>query len=77
MAPSLILLGTYLLVIVVLQILGYFVSRAVGHFDPTLSLMTFLILFIGMFGLAWPIAVRLIDRLVPETEHERAQRLAR
>jgi hypothetical protein len=31
---------------------------------PTLGLMTFLILFLGAFGIAWPIAVRIAEFLI-------------
>jgi hypothetical protein len=75
MTPALALLATYLVVTIVLQVVGFFVSRAVGYFDPTISLMTFLVLFMGMFWAGWPIAVRIVDRLVPETERERNVRI--
>lgn len=72
MNPSLVLLSTYLVVTVALQFVGFVVSRIMDMIDPTLSLMTFLVLFIGMFWLAWPVAVRIAALLVPETESERA-----
>jgi hypothetical protein len=34
--------------------------------------MTFLVLFLGMFWLAWPISTRISDWLIPETERETA-----
>jgi hypothetical protein len=77
MKPALALLGMYIAVTLVLQFCGFLVSRMVGYIDPTMSLMTFLICFMGMFWLGWPIAVRIIDRLIPETELERGVRLAR
>jgi len=47
---------------------------------PTLGLMTFLVLFLGAFGVAWPIAVRIAEWLsgaleyVVETEPKRRRR---
>jgi hypothetical protein len=35
-----------------------------------MSLMTFLVLFLGMFWLGWPLAVRITNRLIPVTEAE-------
>jgi hypothetical protein len=69
-------MGTYLIVTFALQMAGLLVSRLVDLVDPTLSLMTFLVLFMGMFWLGWPIAVRIVAYLIPENERERAARLA-
>jgi hypothetical protein len=77
MSPTLVLLGMYIVILIALQAIGFLISQATGYFNPAISLMTFLILFMGMFAVAWPIAVRVTDWLVPETEHERTQRLAR
>ena len=41
-----------------------------------MSTMTFLVLYLGMFGLGWPIAVRITDWLIPETEGERQRQRA-
>jgi hypothetical protein len=59
MNPALILIGTYILVTMVLQVTGFAVSRGVHQIFPSLSLFAFLGLFICSFGLAWPIAVRI------------------
>jgi hypothetical protein len=77
MVPTLVLLGLYVVVTIGLQFAGYLVSGLVGLYDPKISLMTFLVLFMGMFWLGWPISVRLSDWLVPETELERGVRLSR
>jgi hypothetical protein len=74
---SLALMGIYISIVIALQVGGFFVSRVVEYFNPALSLMTFLVLFMGMFAAAWPVAVRVSDRFIPETDHEREQRLAR
>jgi hypothetical protein len=59
MNPALLLLGVYVAVTIVGQLFGFGISRIVDHLNPALGLMTFLVLFIAMFGIAWPIAVYL------------------
>jgi hypothetical protein len=61
MNPAILLLMTYVLVVMVLQALGFGISRLVDYINPDLSLLVFLVLFMGAFGLAWPIAVRLTE----------------
>ena len=61
---ALILLITYVLTTVAVQLVGFLISRLVDYQWPTLGLMTFLILFIGAFGIAWPIAVRIAEFLI-------------
>jgi hypothetical protein len=46
------------------QFVAFLVSRLVDYEWPTLGLMTFLILFIGAFGIAWPIAVRIAEFVI-------------
>jgi hypothetical protein len=74
MKPALALLAMYVVVTIALQFVGFLISRMVGYIDPTMSLMTFLVFFMGMFWVAWPVAVRIVDRLIPETELERGVR---
>jgi hypothetical protein len=59
MNPTLILIGAYLVVTIVLQLIGFVISRAVDQIAPSVSLLVFLTLFLGSFGLGWPIAVRI------------------
>jgi uncharacterized membrane protein YkvI len=59
MNAALLLMMIYVFVVMVLQTLGFGISKLVAYVYPTSSLLVFLILFIGAFGLAWPIAVRL------------------
>jgi hypothetical protein len=61
---ALTLLIVYVLTMVALQFLGFLISKAVDYQYPALGLMTFLVLFLGAFGLAWPIAVRLAEALI-------------
>ena len=59
-----ILLAVYVLTTISLQVVGFLISRLIDYNWPTLGLMTFLILFMAAFGLAWPIAVRLAEWLI-------------
>ena len=61
---ALTLMVVYVLTTVSVQFLGFLISRLVDYEWPTLGLMTFLILFMGAFGIAWPIAVRLTEWLI-------------
>ena len=58
---ALFLIGVYILTTFTMQFLGFLVSRLVDFEFPTLGLMTFLVLFIAAFGIAWPIAVRIAE----------------
>ena len=61
---ALTLMVVYALTTITVQFIGFLISRLVDYEWPTLGLMTFLILFLGAFGLAWPIAVRLAEFLI-------------
>jgi hypothetical protein len=61
---ALTLMIVYALTTVSFQFIGFLVSRLVDYEWPTLGLMTFLILFMAAFGLAWPIAVRVAEFLI-------------
>ena len=61
---SLTLMVTYVITTAAVQFLGFLISRLVDYEYPTLGLMTFLVLFLGAFGAAWPIAVRLAEWLI-------------
>ena len=66
---ALVLMTVYVLTLVSVQFLGFLVSRLVDYEWPTLGLMTFLILFLGAFGIAWPIAVRIAEFLIRRSGH--------
>jgi hypothetical protein len=55
------LLVIYVLTTITVQGIGFVISRLVDYQYPTLGLMTFLILFMSAFGIAWPIAVRITE----------------
>jgi len=61
---ALTLMVTYMLTLVTTQFVGFLLSRLVDYQFPTLGLMTFLILFMAAFGIAWPIAVRIAEALI-------------
>jgi hypothetical protein len=61
---ALTLMIVYVLTTAAVQFIGFLVSRLVDYNYPTLGLMTFLILFLGAFGIAWPIAVRVTEWLI-------------
>ena len=61
---ALTLMIVYVVTTITAQFVGFLVSRLVDYEWPTLGLMTFLILFMGAFGIAWPIAVRLAEWLI-------------
>jgi hypothetical protein len=54
----------YVLTTMTVQFIGFLVSRVIDYEWPTLGLMTFLILFLGAFGIAWPVAVRIAEFLI-------------
>jgi uncharacterized membrane protein YkvI len=71
---SLILMVVFVFTVITVQFIGFVISRLVDYQYPTFGLMTFLILFMGAFFIAWPVAVRIAEWVirragfVPETE---------
>ena len=61
---ALTLMIVYALTTITLQFCGFVISRLIDYEWPTLGLMSFLILFMVAFGLAWPIAVRIAEFLI-------------
>jgi hypothetical protein len=61
---SLTLLVVFILTAICLQVSGFGISRLVDYQYPAFGLMTFLVLFIGAFFLAWPIALRITEWLI-------------
>ena len=77
---SLTLMVIYVLTTATVQFIGFLISRLVDQEFPTFGLMTFLILFLGAFGIAWPIAVRIAEAIIrrpasPSRPTERPLRL--
>jgi uncharacterized membrane protein YkvI len=61
---ALTLMVTYVVTTVLMQFVGFLISRLIDYEFPTFGLMTFLVLFIGAYGLAWPISVRIAEGLI-------------
>lgn len=61
---ALTLMIVYVLTLITTQILGFLISRLVDYEFPSFGLMTFLILFLASFGLAWLPAVRIAEGLI-------------
>jgi len=66
---ALTLMIVYALTTITLQFCGFVISRLIDYEWPTLGLMSFLILFMVAFGLAWPIAVRIAEFLIRRSGH--------
>jgi len=67
---ALTLLIVYVLTLFSVQFIGFLVSRLVDYEFPSFGLMAFLVLFIGAFGIAWPIAVRIAEWLIRRSGRE-------
>jgi len=65
-----ILMIVYIVCTVVVQTVGFAISRLVDYQWPTLGLMTFLIIFMAAFGIAWPLAVRTTEWLLRKAGRE-------
>ena len=59
----------YVVTTISVQFLAFAVSRLIDYEFPTFGLMTFLLLFMAAFGLAWPIAVRIAEYLIRRAGH--------
>ena len=67
---ALLLMATYIATLIVVQFVGFLISRVVDLQYPNVSVMVFLLLFIGAFVAAWPIAVRIAEFLIRRSGHE-------
>ena len=65
-----ILMGIYVLTTIAVQLIGFSISQIVAVEWPTAAVMTVLVLFLGAFGLAWPIAVRIAEWLIQKAGFE-------
>jgi hypothetical protein len=61
---ALTLMVVYVVTTATCQFIGFLISRLVDLEFPSFGLMTFLILFLGAFGIAWPIAVKIAEALI-------------
>jgi hypothetical protein len=61
---ALTLMIVYILTLISTQFIGFLISRLIDFQWPTLGLMTFLILFLAAFGIAWLPAVRIAEWII-------------
>ena len=61
---ALTLMIVYILSLISTQFVGFLISRLIDYQWPTLGLMTFLILFLAAFGIAWVPAVRIAEWII-------------
>ena len=61
---ALTLMIVYVLTTASVQFIGFLISKLIDYKFPTFGLMTFLILFMAAFGIAWPVAVRVAEWLI-------------
>ena len=61
---ALLLMIVYIFTTALVQFLGFLISRVVHLQFPSTSVMTFLVLFLAAFGLAWPVAVFITEWLI-------------
>ena len=58
------LMTIYIVTAAVMQFGGFLISLLIDYEWPAAGLMTFLVLFMGAFGFAWPIAVWITEWLI-------------
>lgn len=61
---AIILIVTFVLTAAVVQFCGFLISQVIDRVWPTAGLLSFLILFLAAYGIAWPIAVRVAEWLI-------------
>jgi hypothetical protein len=66
---ALTLMIVYIVSLVSTQFAGFLISRLIDYQWPTLGLMTFLILFLSAFGIAWVPAVRIAEWIIRARGH--------
>jgi hypothetical protein len=65
MSPAMAAILLFVGVAMCFQFVGFLISQSVDYFVPAAGLLTFLVLFIGSFFGAWPVAVWITERFVP------------
>ena len=59
-----ILIVCFVLTAIVLQFCGFLIGQVIDRIWPTAGLLTFLLCFLPLMPLAWPIAVRIAEGLI-------------
>ena len=67
---ALALMVVYILTTVTVQFAGFLVSQFIDYEFPTFGLMSFLVIFLSAFGLAWPLAVIITEWLIQRAGYE-------
>ena len=60
----------YILTAAVVQLIGFLLSRLIEYQFPAAGLLTFLVLFLGAYGIAWPIAVWITEWAIVKLGYE-------
>ena len=55
------LMVVYILTTMLVQGIGFGISRVVDSQWPAAGIMTFMVIFLAAFGVAWPLAVRIAE----------------
>lgn len=61
---ALTLMVVYVMTLITTQFFGFLISRLVDYQFPSASLMTFLVLFLCAFGIAWIPAVKMAEWMI-------------
>jgi hypothetical protein len=64
------LMGIYVVTAFVMQFIGFGISRVIDYEWPAAGLMTFLVLFMAAYGVAWPVAVRITEWAIVRAGHK-------
>jgi hypothetical protein len=64
------LMIVYILCTIVVQAIGFGISRIVDIQWPAAGLTTFLVIFLLAFGVAWPLALRITEWGIRKAGHE-------
>jgi hypothetical protein len=70
---ALMLIGIFVATAAVLQFIGFLISQVVTTFMPTAGLLSFLVMFLAAYGIAWPIAVRIAEWLIVKLGYDLQQ----
>ena len=60
----------YILTAAVVQLIGFLLSRLIEYQFPAAGLLTFLVFFLGAYGIAWPIAVWITEWAIVKLGYE-------
>ncbi len=66
---ALTLMIVYVLTLISTQFVGFLISRLIDFQWPTLGLMTFLVLFLAAFGIAWLPSVWIAEWFIRKQGH--------